>query len=306
MTGTIEKVLETTIYLISNILLIKNLSYQSIFTPPIEALWFIPLIVSYYLVFPYVYNLTLKYNTIKGYILILLGIAAIEFIYRAISIYWLDGFPIAFGNPFLKDLSFLPLKPLNRLPDTFIVPFQLQAPFGLFLSRIAEFMLGMLGASVLVQNNQKFHNTFINYRMGITGVFIWLAGCALVYVGLWGWVFADFIIALGLILWFVNLGWIFQQRFSFLFLKLSQVGKWSYYIFITHSSFLYLWWELKGELVKAKLVVENNLLSYLIIKVFMLGFMIIGTWVTSWLLMKFDKSRLPKIIIQQTIARFLQ
>jgi len=66
--------------------------------------------------------------------------------------------------------------------------------------------------------SKKVIKFFVNYQMGIIGVFIWLAGCAL-FVGLWGVGFSDFIIALGLVLWFINLAWLFQQRFTFLFLN---------------------------------------------------------------------------------------
>lgn len=292
-------VFKSVISIFLGLFLLQNFSYQTIFYPPTsDPLWFVPLIVGCYLVFPWLYNLTLKFQTTKGYLSILLGVAAIEFIYRAIAIYWLDGYPIGFENPLLGDLSLLPLQPLNKLPDTSLMPWQLQAPFGLFLARIAEFVLGMLGGSILVQNSQKFHNIFVNSWMGIVGVFIWLAGYALVFVGLWGWIFADFIISLGLILWVVNLALLVQQRFSFFFVKLSQLDSWSYYIFLSHSTFLYLSWE-----IEANLAVDKNFLT--ITKISLLGFSIIGTWVASWLLMKFDKSRFPKLIIQKTIARFV-
>lgn len=291
----VTNIINTTINIILGFLLLQNFSYRTMFEPPTsDPLWFIPLIVGCYLVFPWLYHLILKDKTTKGYLTILLGVAALEFIYRAISIYWLDGFPIGFESPLL---SVIPLKALNRLPDTF--PFQLQAPFGIFLSRIAEFTLGMIGARLLIKNQQNFYNTFINYKMGIAGLLIWLSGYALVFAGLWEWVFADFFITLGLVLWLVNLARIFQRSFSFLFAKVSQLGIWSYYIFLTHHTFLYL----LGE-IQEKLVIDNNNLL-IIIKLSLLGFSIIATGIASWLLMKFDKSRFSKLIIQKSIARFL-
>ncbi len=291
----VTNIINTTINIILGFLLLQNFSYRTMFEPPTsDPLWFIPLIVGCYLVFPWLYHLILKDKTTKGYLTILLGVAALEFIYRAISIYWLDGFPIGFESSLL---SVMPLKALNRLPDTF--PFQLQAPFGIFLSRIAEFTLGMIGARLLIKNQQKFYNTFINYKMGIAGLLIWLAGYALVFAGLWEWVFADFFITLGLVLWLVNLARIFQQSFSFLFAKVSQLGIWSYYIFLTHHTFLYLFWE-----IQEKLVIDNNNLL-IIIKLSLLGFSIIATGIASWLLMKFDKSRFSKLLIQKSITRFL-
>jgi peptidoglycan/LPS O-acetylase OafA/YrhL len=291
-------ILNSAITLILEILSLKSFSYQLMFSPPPnDPLWFIPLIIGFYLIFPWLYWLTIKYKTNKVYLIIFLAVAVSEFIYRAISIYWIDGFPVGFESNLL---SVQPLDPLNKLSDT--LPFQLQAPFGLFPSRIAEFMLGMLGASLLVQNTQKFHNIFLNYRIGLVGVLIWLAGCSLIFTGLWGWIFADFLIALGLIIWIVNLAGIFQQRFSFLFRKISQLGIWSYYIFLSHGAFIYF-----SDKVQEKLdVSQSSIISLLICKISLLGFIAVGTWGTSWLLMKFDNSKFPKLIVQKTIGRFLQ
>lgn len=302
----VKNIIKAIVRLILDISLLRNLSYQTIFNYPFinilpnDSLWFVPLISSLYIIFPWLYNLILKYKTAKGYLLILLVAMTTEFTYRAISIYWLDGYPIGYENSLLGDSSVLPLTPLNRLPDSFMMPFQLQAPFGVFPARIAQFTLGILGAIALFQNEQKFGKIFVNYQMSIIGVFIWLAGCALVFVGLWGWVFGDFIIALGLILWFINLAWLFQQRFTFLFLKLSQLGRYSYYIFLTHILILHL-----CENIAIKLVADNILPELTNIKIIILVFMIIGTWVANWLLIKFDKSRFPQLIIQRSVARFL-
>ena len=295
----VANLIKSVINLVLEILLLKNLSYQTMFMPlPNDPLWFIPLVVGCYLVFPWLYHLISKCNTTKDYLSILLGVAAIEFIYRAISIYGLDGFPVGFENPDIiaQQLSFPLVEPLNQLPDTFLMPFQLQAPFGLFPSRIAEFMVGMIGASLFIKHS---HTSFINYRMGVAGVLIWLSGYALVFAGLWGWIFADFLITLGLVLWVVNLARICYHRFPWLFLKLSQIGVWSYYIFLTHHTFLYL----SGE-IKAQLTVDNNLV--IIIQLFfLLGLSMIGTAIASWLLIKFDKSRFSRLIIQNSVARFL-
>lgn len=289
--------------LLLNILLLKNLSVQRIFSPPNDPLWFIPLLIGFYLVFPWLYHLILKYKTIKGSLLVLLAVAVIEFVYRAISIYYFDGAPIGYEQHLIKGLSVFPLKPLNNIPNTFFLfPFQLQAPFGLFLSRIAEFTLGMLGAKILVQNSQKFHDTFINYRLGLVGVFIWIAGYTLVFTRLWTWIFADLIIAIGIVLAVVNLAWIFQNRFTFLFIKLGQIGAYSYYIFLTHGVFIYLFFERQPIVV----VYSKSLYLSFFKELFMFLLLISATGVSSWLLMKFDKSKFPKLIVQKTIGRFFQ
>ncbi len=288
-------------YLVRNLfvdfLLLRNFFHQSIYNDPNGPLWFVPFIISFYLGFPYLYTQLSKHKKTRNYLLILLGAAVVEFIYRAISLYLLDGCPIGTCDQFLQTSTRADL-PLNKLPA--IIPFQLQAPFGLFPSRIAEFMLGMLGAVFLVQNHQKFNNIF-SVTVLILSIFTWLAGNALIYVGLWGWIFSDFIIALSLILWVVNLAWIFQQRFPFFFLKLSQIGRWSYYIFLTHYLFIYMFNE-----TALKIIGEPILHSFSITKISMLGFTIIGTWIASWLLMQFDRTRFPELIIKKSIAKFLR
>lgn len=300
--NVVTVVIKSIARLVLDISLLRNFSHQTIFNYPIDPLWFVPLIVGFYVIFPWLYTLVSKYKTAKGCLLVLIGAMGTEFIYRAISIYWLDGYPIGFEKPLIiGNLSVLPLKPLDRLPDTLTMLFQLQAPFGLFLSRIAEFVLGMLGAIALVENEQKVSSILFSYRTAIAGVFIWLAGYTLVFVGLWEWVFCDFIIALGLVLWVINLAWICQQKFTFLFLKLSQLGIWSYYVFLTHGIVLRL-----SKEIEATLVGDNVSPNLSIIEVSMLGFLIAGTWAASWLLMKFDKSRFPKLIIQNSVAKVLQ
>lgn len=299
----VSAIVKSTVRLVSDISLLRNFSHQTIFNYPNDPLWFVPLIVGFYVFFPWLYSLVSKYRTSRGCLLILLGTMATEFVYRAISIYWLDGYPIGFEKPLIIGaLSILPLEPLGRLPDTSTMLFQLQAPFGLFLSRIAEFVLGMLGAIAIVQNEQKTSNMLINYRTGLTGAFIWLAGYALVFMGLWEWIFCDFVIALGIVLWVINLAWICQQKFTFLFLKVSQLGIWSYYIFLTHGIVLRVLNE-----AETSFFIDNVLPdSSIIITLFALGFLIVGTWVASWLLMKFDKSKFPKLVIQNSITKVLQ
>lgn len=299
--SVVSAIVKSTVRLLSDVLILRNFSYQTIFNYPNDPLWFVPLVVGFYIIFPWLYTLISKHKTVRGCLLIFLGAMAAEFIYRAISIYWLDGYPIGFEKPLIiGNLSVLPLSPIERL-NNFPIFFQMQAPFGLFPSRIAEFVLGMLGAVALVKNEQKVSNILVSYRAAIIGVFIWLSGYSLVFVGFRGWVFCDFIIALGLVIWVVNLAWICKQKLTFLFLKLSQIGVWSYYIFLTHGIVLRLSKEIEATLVSYSVSTGSP-----IINVPMLGFLITGTWVASWLLMKFDKSRFPKLIIQNSVAKVLQ
>lgn len=286
----IKGTLWSAIDLILDVLLLRNFSMSTIFPVYNDPLWFVPFVIGFYLIFPFLYQLIVRYSTLKGHLIVLLGVVIAEFAYRAVAIYWLDGYPIGFENPLLGDLSLQPLESLDRLPDSF--PFQLQVPFAFFPARIAEFFLGMLAASALLKNPKLLSTLFAYSRIGIVGFIIWIAGFSLVFIGLREWIFADLFISLGLVLWVVNLAWICQQKFSFLFVKLSQIGQWSYYIFLTHGAFIFLQWQLEGQNIHIALPV-------------MLGGIVFGTWITSWLVMKFDQSGFPKLIVKQTFAKLL-
>lgn len=301
-TDVVSDVLKSLLGLVLDLSLLRNLSYQTIFNYPNDQLWFVPLIFGLYVIFPYLYNLILKYKTAKGCLIILLGAMAVEFIYRGISVYFFDGSPVAFHITLWKGIPKLTPESIDQIPNFFFYPFQLEAPFGIFPARIAEFVLGMIGAVLLVENNQSFNKIFSNFMI-VWSLVIWLIGYALVYLGLWGWAFASFIIALGLILLTLNLALFFQQRFSYCFTIISQLGSWSYYIFLTHSVFIHISeFEVFANIERT--LVNNNLLD-LLFKAFMFGSIVFGTAIASWLVMQFDRSKLPKVIISKTIAQLL-
>lgn len=280
----ISSLLRPTATTIIDILLLRNFFASTVSGYPNPALWFVPFIISFYLIFPWLYNQIVKSRTAKDYILVLSVAAAVEFIYRAISIYLLDSAPIAYGYSFLKAFPKSDMVTLHHIP------------FGFFPSRIGEFVLGMIGALVFVKNQKKFNKIILNIWLVIPGLCIWLAGNHLLHVGLWGWVFADFVIAIGLILLVVNLALVFQQKFSWLFLGLSKLGIFSYYIYLTH--FLVLLFTIKMN----KFTVGANSLNLLIIKLLIFGFTIIATGIASWGLMRFEKSKFAKQIVQKLIA----
>lgn len=270
---------------IVDLLLLRDLFVSTESGYPNPALWYVPFIVSFYLVFPTLYKQIAKSRTAKAYIVVLLIAAFVEFIYRAISIYWLDSIPIAYTYDFLKAL------PKSNLPVTIQ-----QVPFGLFPSRIGEFVLGMIGAFVFVKNPEKFNNIILNVWVGVAGVFIWLAGNVLLSVGLWGWIFADFIIAIGIMLSVLNLAWFFQQRFSFFFLWLTRIGIWSYYIYLTHYLVIsFVTFRLDS------LTEGANFLKFLIIKLLVFGLTIVIIGIASWGLMRFDKSTFAKGMVRKII-----
>lgn len=287
--------------LILDLSLLRNFYYKTIFNYPNDQLWFVPLIVGMYMIFPWLYKLIIKHRTIKNYLIILIGAITTEFIYRATSIYLLDGAPVGFQTP-LWGLP-LQIEPLNLIPNNFLFPFQLHAPFGQFPARIAEFTLGMIGAVLFVENKHIFNKIFSN-SMLVLGIVIWLAGYTLVYVGLWGWIFASFLIALGIILWTINLAWFCQQKFSLLFLNFSHLGKWSYYIFLTHSVFIHIFEFQVFNNVETSFL--SNLPVFLLIKIWIFGCIVFATAIASWLVMQFDKSKLPKLITQRSIAQVIK
>ena len=270
---------------IIDLLLLRNLFVGRESGDPNPPLWYVPFTVSFYLVFPLLYKQIAKSRTAKAYIVVLLVAASVEFIYRAISIYWLDSIPIAYSYDFLKVL------PKSNLPVTIQ-----QVPFGLFPSRIGEFVLGMIGALIFVKNPEKFNNLILNLWVGVAGVFIWLAGNVLLSVGLWGWIFADFIIAIGIMLSVLNLAWFFQQTFSFFFLWLTRIGIWSYYIYLTHYLVLsFITFKLDSHTEGA------NFLKFLIIKLLIFGLTIVIVGIASWGLMRFDKSTFAKGMVRKII-----
>lgn len=284
--------LKSSINLVLDVLLLRNFSYKYMFGNWNSSLWYVSLIIGFYLIFPWLYAQVLRGRRILDYLAILLTLAIVEFIYRAISVYWLDGMPIGYGY------GFLPIFPnsvsaLTIIPDDF--PFQLWTPFGFFPSRIGEFVLGMLGAIALIKNYQKFNYYLFNYWTAILGVVIWLSGNVLLYIGLWGWIFADYVIALGLTLWMINLAWFIQKKLPLLFSPINQLGILSYYIFLTHLIFMYMY-ALSYPLWKDSVLIQ----------VFLLGCTAIAIGIASWLLMCFDKSKFSRLLIEKSIAKFLK
>lgn len=280
--------------------LLRNFFHYTIFNYPNDQLWFVPLVCSFYIIFPLFYTLIINSRKVSSYLLILLGAIATEFIYGAISVYTLDGLPVGFEVK-LFDLPFLPLEPLNKISDLHLFPFQLEAPFGLFPARIAEFIVGMIGAVLLFDNEEKFKKIF-SISMVVVSVIIWLTGYYLVYIGLWGWAFANFFIALGLTLCTVNIACFFQQTFPSIFINISQLGRSSYYVFLTHSIVIYIS-EFKIFMNIEKNLIDTNLSGFLLFKLVLFAAILVVTATLSWLLMQFDNSKLPKIIINKTIGQ---
>jgi peptidoglycan/LPS O-acetylase OafA/YrhL len=202
---------------VSDLLIIQNFNFKSIFHPPNGHLWFIPFILSFYLIFPFLYK-TFKRNRILNFIVVTI---LIEFLYRAISIYVFDGVPVAYR----QELG------LSHIPDVII--FQKGAPFGFFLSRLGEFSLGMLGAYLFVNNQVKLERILFRFSSLIIGGIFLLIGNLLRFK-VWGWIFSDYLIAFGWILVCLNFSNLIEKRFHFLFDRFVELGIFSYYIYLIH------------------------------------------------------------------------
>jgi peptidoglycan/LPS O-acetylase OafA/YrhL len=283
--------------------LLKNFYYQTVVTPPNVSLWFVPFIVSFYLVFPWLYRLITQQKTVGKFLLVSLCIIASEFIYRACAICWLDGSPIGYRS--FENLFPVLGVPFDKLSDNAF--FQLEAVFSFFPARIGEFALGMVSAIALTHNNRAFHKILFNIRSGTLGFLIWLIGNALLYLGFWGWVFADFAIALGLTLWFVNLASFCQKKLPLVFHKFTQLGVWSYYIFLAHFPFVYLFiLYLPDKASNVLNLFSTNWWMALGLNACLVGITLLGTWITCQMLQRFDRSKFSNLLIQQTFARFIR
>lgn len=258
------------------------------------SFWYVPFIMGAYLLFPILYKQFQKYSTVQGIVLILLITMGIEFSYRAIAIYHLDGLPIAHTDKFLEIFP-KTVKALNEQSDWFFGFFQRRSPFGFILARIGEFTLGMVAGLALVKNRQKFHNIILNPYTGWLGLIIWLAGQALLYIGLWGWIFTDFVITLGMILWVVNLADFTQKKIPLLFQTLTGIGVWSYYIYLTHQPFTRLFPRLERYLTQE----NTSFTSLIILEVLFFAAMIISVYFASDLARKFDQSPMPDRMMDQ-------
>ncbi|BAY42677.1 acyltransferase 3 [Scytonema sp. HK-05] len=286
--------------LVNDALLLKlTLLNPIVKVEPNGSLWFIPFIVSFYLAFPWLYQLVVKHKTVRVVLFALLVTIVFEFVYRAIALYWLDGIPTGYRH-YAKLFPVLGV-PLDKLPTDF--RFQHEYAFDFFPSRLGEFAIGMVAAVGLVRNSSIFHKVLLNPWMGVLGFLIWLAGNALIYQGFWGWVFADFVIAVGIILWFLNLGSFLQKKLPAFFSKMSQLGVWSYYIFLTHYLLVFITQKMDAPLTP---LFDNSAIGIKVLRVSLFGAILVGTWISSRILERFDRSQFSDLMIQKTFAKVLK
>lgn len=292
LSGPSMTVPEPTRQLLLDLALLRNNSYQGMFGYPNASLWYVPLIVGCYLIFPALTALVLRQDAARGLLRLLLAGLLAEALCRALAIYALDGMPVGYGHGFWPGLAVLP-PALDRLPGSF--PLQLWAPFGLFPTRIGEFLAGVIAAELYVRDPQRFTRALLNPWAALAGALLWLVGNALLYVGLWGWVVADAAIGLGLSVALLNLAALMRRALPPVFGALSACGRWSHYLFLSHLLVMYLY------VIGVSAVAPQSL--GLTLALLLLTAVAIG--LACWLLRRFDRSRWPRLIVGLTLGRLL-
>jgi peptidoglycan/LPS O-acetylase OafA/YrhL len=265
---------------------------------PNGALWFVPFIIGFYLAFPILFK-GLNRLSLRGSLIVGLGMMSVQWLYTAVMIYWFDGLPLGFGHY----ATWFPVLgvPFDRLPPS--VLFQGMYPFTIFLARLGELGLGMMGAIVLNRHNHKFHQVLLNPWAGIAGGLIWLMGNALIFRGFWGWIFADFVIALGLIVGLLNLSAFVQQKLPLLFAGMQTLSVWSYHIFLTHFLIIFIFQRLDEFFMP---MVQDSWVAMKALRVLGLLCMIFFTGVAAGLLRRFDRSQVADLMFQQTVVRLFK
>lgn len=253
------------------------------------AFWYVPFIIGAYLLFPLFFYSLKKCSNLRDYLLFFAAIAAIEILYRSVAIYFFDGQPIGYSEKFIK---WIPdsVSALERHQDWLFGLFQRRAPFGFIPARMTEFVLGMLAGFAAFYQPQKLQHWLFSKYAGCLGFMAWLGAQILLYVGLWGWVFADFAIAFGLIIWLLNLANFCRQRLSPIFATFTWIGVWSYYIYLTHQPFTRIFPQFQGVLLAGRSSVWLELVETFVL----LALTLACVAVSSWLAMKFDRSSYPE------------
>ncbi len=274
--------------------LLKSFHHQELSTFPNVSLWFIPFILSCYLVFPALYQGLKKCRTPVQLLLFLTGMIGIEFVYRALAIYWLDGNPIAY-DPLETGL------PFDKIPDSQF-PVQLSVPFAFVPSRIGEFGLGMVLGTLLARAEQPLSQVIANWRIGAFGFLVWLFSNYLINTGILGWVVGDFLIAFGLILWVLYAASLVNKLIPSLFSKLSQIGGNSYYVFLIHAIFI----QVIFTYLDRKQGSPYAPFSRPILTLICFSLVLALTVVSSQALKKFDQSRLADWVARNTFAKLIR
>ena len=215
-----------------DVFLLRNWSYRGMFAYPNASLWYVPLLAGLTLAFPLLYRACAAGRWRSA----ALAAVAVEVAYRAAAVAWLDGIPVGAGHGFLGVLWATP-PALDRLPAE--VPFQLWAPFGLFLSRVGEFALGVAAAFAWAARPEAFDRRALGPAPALVGLALWLGGNALLAVR-WGWALADLPIAAGAVLVLLGLAGVVRRWSGPVFRVASRAGALSLPLFLVHLPVSYV------------------------------------------------------------------
>jgi len=215
----------------------RNFQYATMFGEVNAALWYVPLLLGLYLVFPVVYDGIARDSGHERRahpaqrVALWLGAAiAVELVYRVAAVTLLDGMPVGYGHGMLRGLRNT-AQAMDRLPAS--VAFQKWAPFGLFPSRVGEFALG-IAAAFTVRDRPTLAVWLLGWRGILSSLAAWAIGSALVYRGPVAWIGADLLIAAGLTGLTLALAKRAATRAPRIFALVSRLGVWSLYLFLVH------------------------------------------------------------------------
>jgi len=252
-----NRVIILSIQYLMSISLIRGFTQASFYSLA-GALWFIPLILGMYLVFPiFIKFINHNHNTHRNFQLFLAITVLVTLVYR----FLINIDPCATPIPFqIHDGCVDPWNwNLHKI-------FSLYVPYGLFIARLPEFVLGMYLAHLHFQGSirklLKTSHTRLHYFL--FGMGIWSLGNVSSYYKA-SWPFCDLLIGLGLI---ILLTAVFYARTypipPYLRVGIQGISNISYEMFLLHQFVLFL---LSSFVVPVDLGYWNFSVLYLIITV---------------------------------------
>jgi peptidoglycan/LPS O-acetylase OafA/YrhL len=230
LTGRSGEVFTPAGLLARDVALVRNLDYSTMFGPVNASLWYVPMLAGLYLLFPPIMTWMGRASGTRGVAGIVAGAAIVELSARAAAVVWLDGIPVGYGHGFWPGLGAVdqPLDALSRA-----TPFQLWAPFGLFPSRLGEFVLGMAVGLAWARQPERVARVASRASSLALGAGLWLAGSGLAYFRT-AWAVADLLIAAGLTMVVATVCGFMLPALPRARRWLEWLGGWSYDLFLLH------------------------------------------------------------------------
>ena len=271
----------------ADVFLLRNWSYRGMFGYPNASLWYVPLLAGLTLAFPLLDAAARRW----GWRAMVGAAVAVEVAYRAAAVAWLDGIPVGYGHGIVGGLVATP-PALGRLAPE--VPFQLWAPFGLFLSRVGEFAVGMGAAYAWAGRPDQVDRWTLGLRPALAGLVVWGAGSALVGVRA-GWAVADLGIAVGGVLVLLGLAEAARRWAEPVFRVVSRAGALSLPLFLVHLPVLYV--------AAATAPVWSGAVWSVVVA---LALTVLALWAASAALLAFDRSRAADAVARVAIDPLLR